>query len=103
VGRGRLGGNGTIRTGHADLPLKLEVAFVCDDNDGERVLVLRVQNLLVERDDFVERVPRRDRVDEQEPFTGLHVLLAHGTASGGRIERKRDKTPCHGDSLTRSE
>jgi hypothetical protein len=88
-GAWEIGGDGTIRTVHANLPLKLEVAFVCDDNDGERVLVLHAQNLLVERADFLERVPRRDRVDEQEPFTGPHVLLAHGTASGD-VSRERE-------------
>lgn len=70
----------TIRTVHADLALKLEVTFVCDDNDGERILVLHAQNLLVERADFLERVARGDRVDEQEAFAGPHVLLAHSTA-----------------------
>jgi hypothetical protein len=88
-GAWEIGGDGTIRTVHANLPLKLEVAFVCDDNDGERVLVLHAQNLLVERADFLERVPRRDRVDEQEPFTGPHVLLAHGTTSGD-VSRERE-------------
>jgi len=73
------------RTIHADLALKLEVAFVCDDDDGERILVLHAQDLLVERADFLERVPRGDRVDEQKPFTGPHVLLAHGTANVRKI------------------
>lgn len=53
-----------IRTVHPDLALKLEVAFICDDDDGERILVLHAENLLVERADFLERVPRSDRVDE---------------------------------------
>ena len=88
-GSWEIGGNGTIHTVRADLPLKLEVAFGCDDNDGERVLVLHAQNLLVERADFLERIPRRDRVDEQEPFTGPHVLLAHGTTSGD-VSRERE-------------
>ncbi len=88
-GSWEIGGDGTIRTVHANLPLKLEVAFVCDDNDGERVLVLHAQNLLVERANFLERVPRRDRVNEQEPFTGPHVLLAHGTTSGD-VSRERE-------------
>ena len=66
---------------HANLPLKLKVALVGDDNDGERVLVLHAQDLLVERADFLKRVPRGDRVDEQKPFTGPHVLLSHGTVS----------------------
>lgn len=73
-----------IRTVHADLALKLEVAFVCDDDDGERILVLHAQNLLVERADFLERVPRGDRVDEQKAFAGPHVLLAHSTAQGDK-------------------
>jgi len=64
---------------HADLALKFEVALVCDDDDGERVLILHAEDLLVERAYFLERVPRSDRVDEQKPFAGPHVLLAHGT------------------------
>lgn len=82
-GRERATNEGMIRTVHADLALEFEVAFVCDDDDGERVLVLHAQNLLVERADFLERVPRGDRVDEQEPFAGPHVLLAHGTTKSG--------------------
>jgi len=82
-GRERASDEGMIRTVHADLPLEFEVAFVCDDDDGKRVLVLHAQNLLVERADFLERVPRGDRVDEQKPFAGPHVLLAHGTTKWG--------------------
>ena len=52
------------RTIHANLPLKLKVALVGDDNDGERVLILHAQYLLVKRADFLKRVPRGDRVDE---------------------------------------
>jgi len=81
-----------IHTVHADLALKFEVAFVCHDDDGERILVLHAQDLLVERADFLERVPRGDRVDEQKPFTGPHVLLAHGTNK--RSKDKRVRPPC---------
>jgi len=52
------------RTIHANLPLKLKVALIGDDNDGERVLILHAENLLMKRADFLKRVPQGDRVDE---------------------------------------
>ena len=48
------------RTVHANLTLVLEVTFVRNDDDRERVLVLHPEDLLVERADFLERVPRRN-------------------------------------------
>jgi len=52
------------RTIHANLPFKLKVTLIGDDNDGERVLILHAENLLVKRADFLKRVPRGDGVDE---------------------------------------
>ena len=52
------------RTIHANLALKLQVTLISNDNNGERVLILDSENLLVKRADFLERVPRCDRVDE---------------------------------------
>ena len=60
------------------LALALQIALVADDNHGEIVLVLHPQDLLLESRDFLEALPGRDGVDEQEAFTGAHVLLAHG-------------------------
>jgi hypothetical protein len=65
------------------LALKFEVALVCNDDDGERVLILHAQDLLVERAYFLERLLQSDRVDEQKAFAGPHVLLTHGTVKGG--------------------
>ena len=67
------------RTIHAHLALVLEIAFIGDDDDGERVLVLYSEDLLVEGRDFFKRVARGDRVDEEEAFPCTHVLLAHRT------------------------
>ena len=99
-------GKGRYVTIHADLALKLEVALVCDDDDGERVLILHAQDLLVERAYFLERVPRSDRVDEQKPFAGPHVLLAHGTnkrRGKSQEKRRRKKIRRHVADLIRSE
>jgi hypothetical protein len=59
------------------LAFVLEIALVGDDNDGERVLVLDSEDLLVERRNFFKRVARGDRIDEQEALSGAHVLLTH--------------------------
>lgn len=84
----------------ADLPLILEVGLICDDDAREVVLVLdaygcgasaigekrerdaveRTEDLLMKGADFVERVARGDRVDQQEALARPHVLLAHSTA-----------------------
>lgn len=38
----------------------------------------------MERSDFVERVSRSDRVDEEESFSRSHVLLPHCSAKSGQ-------------------
>jgi hypothetical protein len=50
----------TRRTIHADLTLKLEITLVGYDDNGEGVLILDAQNLLVERADFLKGIPRGD-------------------------------------------
>ena len=65
------------RTFCAHLTLRLQIAFVSDDNDGEVVLVLDAQDLLLECDNFLEALSRGDAVDKQETFAGSHVLLTH--------------------------
>jgi hypothetical protein len=61
----------------SDLPLVLQIALVCYNDDGKVVLVLYSQNLLVESEYFVETVPRGDAVNKQKAFSGSHVLLSH--------------------------
>ena len=70
---------GERRTVHANLALVLEIALVGDDDDGERVLVLHPEDLLVERRDFFKRVAGGDRIDKEEALPGAHVLLTHRT------------------------
>jgi hypothetical protein len=79
-----------------NLALVLEVALVGNNDDGEVVLVLYAEDLLVEGRNLLKRAARGDRVDEEESFTwrcyyGVsaslycgaltrpHVLLPHGT------------------------
>ena len=61
-------GNGT---------LLLQIALVGDDDDGEVVLVLDAQDLLLEGHDFFEGLARGYGVDEQEALAGAHVLFPH--------------------------
>jgi len=63
---------------HANLTLVLEIALIGDHNDGERVLILHPEDLLVEGADFLEGVAGCDGVDEEEAFACAHVLFAHG-------------------------
>jgi len=63
---------------HPDLPLILQVALVSDDDDGEEVLILYSQDLLVEGADFLEGVAGCDGVHEKEALARAHVLLSHG-------------------------
>ena len=92
------------RTVHSNLSVVLEVALVGDNDDWERVLVLDTQNLLVECADFLERIARRDGVDQEEALARAHVLLAHST--GGEMVRTRGRRDAYMDIpiffLTRS-
>ena len=72
-------------TVHANLPFVFKIAFVCDDNDGEGVLVFDSEDLLVEGAYFFEGVAGSNGVHEQEAFTGAHVLFAHRT--GRRVSK----------------
>ena len=60
-----------------DNTLPLQIALVADNNDGEIVLVLDAQDLLLEGHDFFKGLTRCDRVDEQEALAGAHVLFPH--------------------------
>lgn len=65
-------------TVHANLAFVFKITLIGYDNDGEGVLVLDTKNLLMEGIDFLERVTRRDRVDEKETFACAHILFTHG-------------------------
>jgi hypothetical protein len=65
---------------HSNLSLILKITLVGHDDDRERVLVLDAKNLLVERADLLERITGGDGVNEEETFTGAHVLFAHSSA-----------------------
>jgi hypothetical protein len=60
-----------------DDTLLLQITLVSDNNDGEVVLVLDAQNLLLEGHDFFKGLTRCDGVDEQEALAGAHVLFPH--------------------------
>lgn len=62
-----------------NLTLVFKIALVSNEDDGEEVLVLDAENLLVKGRDFLKRVAGCDRVDEQEPLAGAHVLFTHST------------------------
>lgn len=64
---------------HANLTLVFQIALVRYDNNGERILVLHTEDLLVECADFFERVAGGDRIYEKETLSRAHVLLTHGT------------------------
>jgi hypothetical protein len=49
-----------------NLTLVLEITLVGDEDDGEKVLVLDTEDLLVKGRDFLKRVTGCDRVDQQE-------------------------------------
>jgi hypothetical protein len=84
-----------LHTVHANLALVLEIAFVSHNNNRERVLVLDSQDLLVENADFLERVSRRDRVDEEETLASSHILLPHGPKKDWRqLSRRFPRGEC---------
>ena len=61
----------------AHLSLALQIALVANNDDGEVVLVLDSQYLLLECDDLLIALSRSYAVDEQETLSSPHVLLAH--------------------------
>lgn len=67
-----------ILTVTADLPFILQVALVRHDDDGEVILVLYAQDLLVKREDLIEAVTRGDAVYQKEALPRPHVLFPHG-------------------------
>lgn len=74
---GKLEKGGMRCTLLGDYALLLQIALVADDNDGEIILVLDTQDLLLEGHDFFEGLARRYGVDEQEALAGPHVLFPH--------------------------
>ena len=69
---------GGRRTLFGYLSVALQIAFVAHDDDGEVVLVLYPEDLLLEGHDFLEALPARNAVHQQEPLARPHVLLPHG-------------------------
>lgn len=68
----------------SDLPLVVQIALVCDNNDWEILLVLYTKNLLVEDGDLIERVSRSNAVDQEEALASAHVLFSHCAERSGR-------------------
>ena len=66
------------RTLLGNLSLPLQIALVANHNDGEVILVLDSQNLLLEGHDLLEALTACDTVDQEETLTRSHILLAHG-------------------------
>lgn len=60
-----------------DHTLLLQITLVGNDDDGEVILVLDAQDLLLEGHDFFEGLTRCDGVDKQEALAGTHVLFSH--------------------------
>lgn len=62
----------------AHLSFIFQIALVCHNDYGKRVLVFDPQDLLVECENLVETIARRDAVHQQESLACPHVLLPHG-------------------------
>lgn len=60
------------------LSLALQIALVAHDDDGKVVLVLYSEDLLLEGHDFLEALPARNAVHQQEALSRPHVLFTHG-------------------------
>jgi len=60
-----------------NLSLILQITLITHHNDGEIVLILDPQNLLLERDNFLETLSAGNTIHQQESLTRYHVLLAH--------------------------
>jgi len=97
----REGGETWKLTFCAHLPLALQIALVAHNDDGEVVLVLDAQYLLLERLDLLIALPRRDAVDQQEALARPHVLLAHGRVLllPGRVEHVQQRYLVVDDAL----
>jgi hypothetical protein len=60
-----------------NLSLVLQIALIAYHNDWEIILILNPQNLLLERQDFLETLSARDAVHQQEALARSHILLSH--------------------------
>jgi hypothetical protein len=79
---------GCVLTVERDLPLKLQIRLVPDDDDGDVFLVLDAENLFVKLLHLCKGVSRGDGVDEQEALAVSHVVLAKGALMMKRGEQK---------------
>jgi len=57
-------GRGNMHTLFRNLSLALQITLVTNHDNGEIILVLHPQNLLLERHDFLETLSARDAVDQ---------------------------------------
>ena len=67
-----------IHTLLRNLSLTLQITLITNHNNGEIILILNPQNLLLEGEDFLEALSARDAIHEQEALARSHVLLSHG-------------------------
>jgi hypothetical protein len=66
-------------TTDANLTLELQIALIGDNDDGEVVLILDLQNELLEVHGLFERVSRGHRVHKQDALSGTYIRCPHGT------------------------
>lgn len=65
------------RTGHVHPAVTLQVTFVSDHYNGDRLRILDSQDLSMVRLYHLERVSFRDRVNEEEALAVEHVVFPH--------------------------
>lgn len=67
------------RTDHVHPAFTLQVTFVSDQYDGDRLRIFDSQDLLMVRLYHFERVSLRDGVNEEEALAVEHVVFPHRT------------------------
>jgi hypothetical protein len=71
------------RTDHVHPAFTLQVAFVSDNYNGDRLRIFDPQDLLMVRLYHLKRVSFRDGVNEEEALAVEHIVLPHRTGYGG--------------------
>jgi len=79
------------RTEHVYRAIILEITFVPDEHDGNRLSVFDAQDLFVVCANQVERIPFGDRVHEEEALAVEHVVLPHRAISYNPPKRKHPR------------
>lgn len=62
--------------------LILEVAFVSNEDDGNRLRIFHTQKLSVHSPNHVEGIPVRDGVYQEKTLALAHIMSSHGAAQG---------------------